>query len=59
MGKAVRDVVLTREEVGGLMAELLCTGADPEGKTKLTSWAGENAGFLGKRYQSELSLRFS
>lgn len=57
IGRLVNDVFLTREEIDGLMANLLCTSSDPTGQTKLTEWAAENAGSLGTRYSSELARR--
>lgn len=57
IGRLVNDVFLTREEIEGLMAGLLCTDSDPTGQTKLTDWAQENAQSLGLRYASELARR--
>lgn len=57
MGKLVGDVVITRAEIAGLMAELLCTDSPPAGKTKLTDWARAHADTLGVRYASELARR--
>jgi len=57
LGTLLRDVVITREEIGGLMAGLLCTDSPPAGKTRLTDWARANARSLGKSYASELSRR--
>ena len=57
IGRLVNDVFLTREEIDGLMADLLCTSSRPAGKTRLTDWARENAGSLGIRYSSELARR--
>jgi NADH dehydrogenase len=54
-GHAVRT--LTREEIDGLMADLLCTSSQPAGETRLTDWARENADSLGTRYSSELARR--
>jgi len=51
------DVVITREEIRGLMAGLLATGAPPNGPTRLSVWLGENAGWLGRVYQNELKRR--
>lgn len=51
------DVVITREEIEGLMAGLLWVDAPPAGKTKLTAWARENAATLGRNYASELARR--
>ena len=57
IGKLVGDVMVTREEIDGLMADLLYVDAPPAGKTKLTDWAGEHADSLGRRYTSELARR--
>jgi len=57
LSAVVRDVVLTREEIAGLMADLLCTDSPPAGTTRLTEWAAAHAGTLGRRYASELARR--
>ena len=57
IGKVVGDVVLTREEIAGLMANLLYVTSPPTGTTRLTDWARENASSLGRRYASELARR--
>ena len=56
-GKLVGDVVITRAEIAGLMAGLLCTDSPPAGPTSLTEWAREHADTLGQRYASELARR--
>jgi NADH dehydrogenase len=57
IGRLVHDVFLTREEIDGLTAGLLCTSSPPTGETRLTEWARENADTLGVRYASELARR--
>ena len=57
LGKLVGDVVITREEIKGLMDGLLYVDAPPAGTTKLSDWARAHAGTLGKEYASELSRR--
>lgn len=57
IGKLVGDVMITREEIGGLMDNLLCVDAPPAGTTKLTDWASERAENLGLHYTSELARR--
>ncbi len=57
IGRVVGDVLITREEIEGLMAGLLYVDAPPAGTTRLTDWARENAGTLGRRYASELARR--
>ncbi|MCY2928481.1 MAG: NAD(P)H-binding protein [Planctomycetota bacterium] len=56
-GKIMGDVMLTRAEVCGLMANLLDSDAPPAGPTRLTDWARANASVLGVRYASELARR--
>jgi NADH dehydrogenase len=57
LGKLVGDVMITREEIKGLMADLLATSSPPAGQTKLTEWARQHADTLGKHYASELARR--
>ena len=57
LGKCVGDVIITREEIEGLMADLLVTESSPTGSARLTDWVHNNAEFLGKRYTSELARR--
>lgn len=53
-----RDVVITREEIGGLMADLLYSFAPPRCATSFSRWCEENAGSLGVRYASELKRHY-
>jgi uncharacterized protein YbjT (DUF2867 family) len=57
IGKWVGDVMITREEIAGLMANLLYVDSSPTGTTKLTDWARERASSLGRKYTSELARR--
>ncbi len=57
VSRLVDDVVVTREEIDGLMADLLYVDAAPTGKKCLTAWARQHAGSLGRRYTSELARR--
>lgn len=57
LGYAMRDITLTREEIRGLMADLLYVDAPPAGQTPLTTWARENAAVLGLHYANELARR--
>ena len=57
IGLLMNDVMITREEIKGLMANLLCVSTSPTGTTKLTEWIGQNSERLGKRYSSELVRR--
>jgi uncharacterized protein YbjT (DUF2867 family) len=58
VGLLVRDVVLTRQELQGLMEELLVSHESPRGKRRLDDWLLGSAASLGKRYASELDRHF-
>jgi uncharacterized protein YbjT (DUF2867 family) len=55
---AVNDVMLTRDEVEGLMANLLISSDPPTGETRLSDWLDEHAPSVGARYASELSRHY-
>lgn len=57
VGACVGDVVLTRDEIGALMAGLLDSNGPATGETRLTEWARTHADSLGRRYASELARR--
>lgn len=57
LGQLVNDVMITREEIKGLMADLLYVDAPPAGTTRLTDWVQAHAETLGRRYTSELARR--
>ena len=54
----VKDVMLTPEEVDGLMANLLISKEPPRCKTSLLNWLEENKATVGKQYASELARHF-
>jgi NADH dehydrogenase len=57
LGRLLGDVLITRDEIEGLMQDLLATGSPPVGRVKLSAWAREHAGTLGRRYATELGRR--
>jgi NADH dehydrogenase len=57
VGWMVRDVVITREEIQGLMENRLAVDAPPLGKTPLSDWIEHHRDALGKNYTSEMSRR--
>jgi NADH dehydrogenase len=57
LGKLMGDVMITREEIEGLMADLLYVESPPAGETRLTAWAERHRDELGVRYASELARR--
>lgn len=58
LGVFVKDIVLTRGEIAGLMAGLLVSHGAPTGTTRLSQWLTENAATLGARYASELERHY-
>ena len=58
LGYPLGDVVLTRGEIDGLMANLLTSEAPPAGKTRLTDWLKQNARTVGAGYASELKRHY-
>jgi uncharacterized protein YbjT (DUF2867 family) len=57
IGLFMKDVMVTREEIKGLMANLLYVPTAPTGTTKLIEWVKDNADMLGIKYTSELARR--
>jgi uncharacterized protein YbjT (DUF2867 family) len=58
VGQFVHDIVLTKEEVNGLMAGLLVSNDPPTCRTRLSEWSSRHAHLLGAHYASELSRHF-
>jgi uncharacterized protein YbjT (DUF2867 family) len=58
LGLLVRDVVLTAEEIDGLMAGLLVSHAPPLGQIALTSWLAAGGVSVGDSYANELQRHF-
>ncbi|MFN8411903.1 MAG: NAD(P)H-binding protein [Anaerolineales bacterium] len=58
MSLFVNDVMLTPEEVDGLMANLLVSKETPRCKTSLKDWLNENRSSVGQQYASELARHF-
>jgi NADH dehydrogenase len=59
LSRFVGDVMLTRDELDGLMDDLLVTDSPAAGKTRLSEWARENADWLGSGYHSELARHYA
>ena len=57
MSRFMDDVVITKEEIEGLMADLLYVDAPPTGSTALTTWAKKHAATVGNEYSNELARR--
>ena len=57
-GRLVRDVVLTKDELDGLMAGLLVSADPPTAPTRFTEWLEAEGASLGQRYASELTRHY-
>jgi nucleoside-diphosphate-sugar epimerase len=58
MGLAVRDVVLTRDEIKELTSSLLVANGGTTTPTVFSDWVAANAATIGRRYSSELGRNF-
>ncbi len=58
IGYVVRDVVITRDEIAGLMANLLVSEHPPTAPTSFRRWLEENRARVGTRYASELARHY-
>jgi uncharacterized protein YbjT (DUF2867 family) len=56
-GPLMRDVIVTREEVKGLMRGLLDSEAPSAGEIRPSAWAESQAHELGRRYANEVGRR--
>ena len=59
LGLLVRDVVLTPDEIKGLMAGLLVSGDPPLGRIAFTEWLDEYKTSVGRSYANELRRHFA
>lgn len=58
VGRYVNDVILTRQELRGLMDELLVSAEPPRGRDRIDDWLLRNGDQLGRVYASELNRHF-
>jgi len=54
IGCALRDVVITRDEIEGLMSNLLVSEGHPTAQTRFSEWLSHNADNIGIKYISGL-----
>jgi len=57
LGGFLGDTILTREEIAGLMDDLLYVNAPATGSTRLSEWTRAHSDTLGIHYTSELARR--
>ena len=58
MGLLIGDVILTREELEGLTANLLVSAERPAAQTRFSTWLSNNGPSLGRAYSSELQRHY-
>ena len=58
IGGFLRDVILTKDELRGLMNEHLTSMEPPLGQTKFSDWLEANKASIGGAYSSELDRHF-
>lgn len=59
MGLLMGDVILTRQEIAGLMADLLVSHEPPRGTRSFRAWIRERRDVLGRRYSNEIRRHFA
>jgi uncharacterized protein YbjT (DUF2867 family) len=58
VGRFVGDVIITRDEIEGLMSGLLVSNGAPTGRTSLADWLARHADTVGMTYASELKRHY-
>lgn len=58
IGYVVKDVVMTKDEIQGLMSNLLVSESPPTGQTRLSEWLEQNANRVGASYISDLQRHY-
>lgn len=58
IGFFVNDVILTEDEIDGLMSNLLISKDPPTGKVRLSDWLDKNINTVGSSYASELTRHY-
>ena len=58
IGYAVKDVVITKDEIEGLMSNLLVSEGLPTGHTRLSKWLEQHTDSAGGKYASDLKRHY-
>jgi uncharacterized protein YbjT (DUF2867 family) len=58
IGRMVRDVVITRDEIDGLMSNLLVSEGPPTGHMRLSEWLEQNGNSVGAKYFPDLRRHY-
>ena len=57
MGVFLKDMVITRGEIRGLMQGLVASEEEPLGEIMFSEWMAENGAELGRSYHNDLEER--
>jgi hypothetical protein len=57
MGKFLKDTVITRAEIRGLMHGLVASEEEPMGTIKFSEWIAEKSTEIGRHYHNDLKER--
>jgi NADH dehydrogenase len=57
VGAMLRDRVITRAEIRGLMSGLMATDEEPQGTVRFSDWIEEHGNIIGNEYQNDLKER--
>jgi uncharacterized protein YbjT (DUF2867 family) len=58
IGRMVGDVVITKDEIDGLMSDLLISEGPPTGHTRLSEWLKQKGNGVGAKYFSDLRRQY-
>ena len=58
IGRMVGDVMITKDEIDGLMSNLLVSESPPTGSTRLSEWLKQNGNSVGAKYFSDLRRHY-
>jgi uncharacterized protein YbjT (DUF2867 family) len=58
IGRMVGDVMITKDEIDGLMSKLLVSESPPTGSTRLSEWLEQNGNSVGAKYFSDLRRHY-
>ena len=58
IGYLVKDVVITKDEIDGLMSNLLISEGIPTGHTRFSEWLAQNAKGIGIKYTSDFKRHY-
>jgi len=58
IGCLVGDMVITKDEIDGLMSNLLISECPPTGHTRLSDWLEQNGNSVGAKYFSDLRRHY-